>query len=127
MVNDNAPSKKLSHTDYIIAGAASGLVTRALCQPLDVLKIRLQLQVEPITQSNISKYRSILQTIVLISHEEGIKAFWKGHVPAQLLSIVYGAVQFWCFETLCKHVNGLNLPKLYTPVINFSSGFVAGM
>lgn len=28
--------------DYAIAGAASGFITRFLCQPLDVIKIRFQ-------------------------------------------------------------------------------------
>ena len=34
----------------MLAGAVSGLVTRALVSPLDVIKIRMQLQVEPITK-----------------------------------------------------------------------------
>lgn len=118
--------KNLTNGDYMVAGAASGFVTRALCQPLDVLKIRLQLQVEPITQSSVSKYRSLLQAIILISQEEGIKSFWKGHVPAQLLSVVYGGVQFWCFELLCSKLNSFNAVKPYKPIVNFSSGFVAG-
>lgn len=101
-------------------------MTRALCQPLDVLKIRLQLQVEPIKQLSISKYRSLFQAVYIIKQEEGIKSFWKGHVPAQLLSIVYGGSQFWSFEILCKIAYSFNLDKFYTPLVNFSSGFIAG-
>ncbi|KRT78680.1 mitochondrial carrier protein [Oryctes borbonicus] len=126
MVNESTRREKISQSDYAVAGAVSGFVTRAVCQPLDVLKIRLQLQVEPISQTSISKYRSILQACILIRNEEGIRSFWKGHVPAQLLSIVYGGVQFWSFETLCRKANTFNLAKSYTPLVNFSSGFVAG-
>ena len=34
--------------DSLLAGSVSGVVTRLLTAPLDVLKIRFQLQIEPI-------------------------------------------------------------------------------
>lgn len=80
-------------SDHAIAGAVSGFITRFCCQPLDVIKIRFQLQVEPITNHPVSKYRSVIHAFYSIPKEEGIYALWKGHVPAQLLSIVYGMSQ----------------------------------
>jgi solute carrier family 25 thiamine pyrophosphate transporter 19 len=91
--------KKLTSWDYMLAGGASSAATRALCQPLDVLKIRLQLQVE---SGAAAKYRSLPQTATAILREEGIIAFWKGHLPAQALSITYGVVQFASFEAFTK-------------------------
>lgn len=73
-----------SNTDRFLAGAFSGLITRAVVQPLDVLKIRFQLQVEPIAKdSPTSKYRGFWQAGATIVREEGLASLWKGHVPAQ--------------------------------------------
>lgn len=83
--------KKNSNLTYVIAGFTSGCMTRFFCQPLDVVKIRFQLQVEPISRSSsVSKYRSLTQTFVCIIREESIIALWKGHIPAQILSGIYG-------------------------------------
>nr|XP_021526534.1 mitochondrial thiamine pyrophosphate carrier [Aotus nancymaae] len=77
-----------------VAGSVSGLVTRALISPFDVIKIRFQLQHERLSRRDPNaKYHGILQAIRQILQEEGPTAFWKGHIPAQILSIGYGAVQ----------------------------------
>ncbi|XP_023648979.1 mitochondrial thiamine pyrophosphate carrier isoform X2 [Paramormyrops kingsleyae] len=79
-----------------LAGSLSGMVTRAMISPLDVIKIRFQLQIEKLSsQSKQGKYWGLWQASCRILSEEGTTAFWKGHVPAQLLSICYGAVQVY--------------------------------
>ncbi|KAJ7316013.1 hypothetical protein JRQ81_002175 [Phrynocephalus forsythii] len=96
----------LSTGEIAAAGSASGLVTRAMISPFDVLKIRFQLQIEQLSSRNQqAKYHGIRQAIWRIFQEEGPTAFWKGHVPAQLLSITYGGVQFVSFELLTKMVH----------------------
>ena len=52
-----------------------------------------QLQVEPLSKTTNSKYTGLSQAFVNILQEEGAAALWKGHVPAQMLSIAYGIVQ----------------------------------
>lgn len=120
--------ENLNQFDFMIAGGGSGFITRAICQPLDVLKIRFQLQVEPISHQHVSKYRSIPQAVTLIWREEGVQAFWKGHVPAQWLSVIYGVAQFWAFEVLSRNAQKLNLPQSHgmTPIVNFTCGSIAG-
>ncbi|KAK2112039.1 hypothetical protein P7K49_011786 [Saguinus oedipus] len=89
-----------------VAGSVSGLVTRALISPFDVIKIRFQLQHERLSRKDPNaKYHGILQAIRRILQEEGPTAFWKGHIPAQILSIGYGAVQFLSFEMLTELVH----------------------
>ncbi|XP_030765919.1 mitochondrial thiamine pyrophosphate carrier-like [Sitophilus oryzae] len=128
MVGWSKSNEKLNQFDFAFAGGASGFLTRAVCQPLDVLKIRFQLQVEPISHhpQHASKYRSIFQAVELIFKEEGIKAFWKGHIPAQWLSISYGVAQFWAFEVLSRNAHALNYSPKMKPVVNFTCGSIAG-
>lgn len=107
------------------AGAFAGSFTRAVAQPLDVLKIRFQLQVEPVKSG--SKYSSVLQAAKTIVKEEGITTLWSGHIPAQLLSISFGILQFSTFERLtqvCQQVDH-TFYHAQKHWINFSSGAIA--
>ena len=65
----------LSPAEVSLAGAASGAITRLLCQPLDVAKIRLQLQAET---GGARKYSSLVELLVKLPREEGLRALWKG-------------------------------------------------
>uniref|UniRef100_A0A8C5U1H7 Solute carrier family 25 member 19 n=1 Tax=Malurus cyaneus samueli TaxID=2593467 RepID=A0A8C5U1H7_9PASS len=96
MVGYDPEAKCVSTAEAAAAGSASGLVTRVLVSPLDVLKIRFQLQIEQLSSRNpTAKYHGILQAVQRIFREEGMTAFWKGHVPAQFLSVGFGAVQIY--------------------------------
>jgi hypothetical protein len=56
------------------AGALAGVVARFVVGPLDVLKIRFQVQLEPIGRGGLpSKYTSMRQALVTIVKEEGVK------------------------------------------------------
>ncbi|KAL1379083.1 hypothetical protein pipiens_015161 [Culex pipiens pipiens] len=122
---DRDKDDKSSNTG--IAGGFAACVTRFICQPLDVLKIRFQLQVEPLSEDHMtSKYRTIVQSTRLVYQEEGLRAFWKGHNPAQVLSIIYGVSQFSSYE----HCNAL-LRRFATfeehhNVRNFMCGALSG-
>lgn len=131
MVGYDPANKDVQLPQYAfgVAGALSGFVTRAISQPLDVLKIRLQLQEQPIRKTLFSKYHGLYHAVKTIWKEETVVAFWKGHAPAQLLSIVFGLVQFSSFELLTKIV-WQQLPPYVTvdfrPITHFTCGGLAG-
>ena len=52
---------KLTASDHMAAGAISSAMTRAALQPLDVLKIRMQLQVETKAEA---KFPSVPSAVV---------------------------------------------------------------
>nr|XP_014435754.1 mitochondrial thiamine pyrophosphate carrier isoform X2 [Pelodiscus sinensis] len=118
--------KSISAVEVALAGSASGFVTRALISPLDVIKIRFQLQIEQISSRNpLAKYHGILQSTHRILLEEGLTAFWKGHVPAQLLSVSYGAVQFVTFECLTELVHNATPYNARNFIVHFVCGGLA--
>lgn len=122
-------SRESKSSQNAIAGAFSGFLTRFFTQPLDVLKIRFQLQVEPISHSSLSsKYRSNFHCLSCIVREEGFISLWKGHVPGQYLSIVYGAIQFWAFEVTTKSISKMRPPEGESEkfLLNFNCGALAG-
>jgi solute carrier family 25 thiamine pyrophosphate transporter 19 len=94
MSNLVSSTNEITPTMSIMAGSISGLIVRFVVAPLDIVKIRLQLH------SDAEKYKSVSSTIRSIWKNEGIKAFWKGNLPAELLYVVYGGIQFTAFTTI---------------------------
>jgi len=117
----------LTPAEVSLAGAASGALTRLVCQPLDVAKIRLQLQVEVGT---MKKYKNLPQLLLTLPREEGVVALWKGHVPAQMLSVTYGLASFAVFESLTVRLGESRVvgehPE-YKPVVHFVCGGLGGV
>lgn len=113
-----------------VAGAISGAVSRFLVGPLDVMKIRFQVQLEPIStigsagRGMHSKYTSLHQAFLTILKEEGMSGLWRGTVPGQLLAIPYTAVQFVALEQAKRAATTLGVRN--HPAEPFVSGALAG-
>lgn len=78
---------------HFIRGMLSGAISRVAIEPLDVIKIHMQLQ-----ESSASV--RIIPTVRRIYSAEGIGGFWKGNVFGISLYTVYSGVQFYLFHTL---------------------------
>ncbi|KAF3165328.1 mitochondrial thiamine pyrophosphate transporter [Orbilia oligospora] len=117
----------------IIAGAVAGVVSRFCIAPLDVVKIRLQLQPRLLSQSTTpipttgTIYNGIYDTMRTIVREEGVTALWKGNIPAELLYLTYGAAQFFFYAQTQSFLSSSPLTShLPTTMINTCSGGIAG-
>lgn len=109
-----------------LAGGLSGFLTRALTQPLDCIKVRHQLQVEPIQKNTGAKYTSTIQTLLLMFKEEGIRGLWKGHVPGQILSITYGFGQFLAYDQFNRQSRKIQFFNDHSDTRHIVAGGFAG-
>ncbi len=80
---------------------------RFVIAPLDVVKIRLQLQThslsDPLSHRDLKGspiYKGTLPTIKHILREEGITGLWKGNIPAELMYVSYSAIQFTTYRSV---------------------------
>ncbi|EPE27159.1 Mitochondrial carrier [Glarea lozoyensis ATCC 20868] len=121
-------------TQVVIAGATAGLIARFVIAPLDVVKIRLQLQTHSLTKppspgalTTSPKYRGTVSTLKQIFREEGITGLWKGNIPAELMYVSYSAIQFTAYRSITLALQktvGEN--KLPSAVESFIAGASAG-
>lgn len=126
MVGFEPNSVQLTKFEYGFASASSGVLTRIVCQPFDVVKIRFQLQLEPIKKGSAAKYTSIAGAFAQIPREEGARALWKGLIPAQLLSVAFNTSQFVAFEVITRNVFPLLPAKLQMPDMKPATHFLCG-
>ncbi|KAE8446372.1 mitochondrial thiamine pyrophosphate transporter [Mollisiaceae sp. DMI_Dod_QoI] len=96
-----------SKTQVVIAGGVAGLIARFVIAPLDVVKIRLQLQThslsDPLSHQDLRGspiYKGTLSTLKHILRQEGITGLWKGNIPAELMYVSYSAIQFTTYRSV---------------------------
>lgn len=124
-------SQQGTRTQVVISGAVAGLISRFCIAPLDVVKIRLQLQThslsDPLTCDGIKgpTYRGVWGTLRTIRRQEGIRALWKGNIPAELLYVCYGGAQFVAYRTISQAQETLPY-RLPSTAESFVSGALAG-
>lgn len=88
----------------LTSGAVAGAVSRMIIAPLDVVKIRQQIQHTGGGGGGgapAATYRNIGHAFTRIWHEEGLRGFWKGNMAAQAMVVPYCALSFVSYE-FCK-------------------------
>ncbi|KAH1046426.1 hypothetical protein J1N35_037210 [Gossypium stocksii] len=119
------------------AGAISGGISRTVTSPLDVIKIRFQVQLEPTSSWALlrgdllgsSKYTGMSQATKDILREEGLPGFWRGNVPALLMVMPYTAIQFAVLHKLKTFASGSSKTVDHlsiSPYLSYISGGLAG-
>lgn len=145
--------KRLSAFTQAMAGAFAGGISRVTVAPLDVIKIRMQVQVERVGGGGgggmvggsggasaaaaaaasgggggglgVGKYRGILQCATTILREEGARGLWAGTVPALFLWVPYTAIQFAALGEFRRYAERAGSDP-ESPPIAFAGGAVVG-
>ncbi|KAI9746133.1 MAG: mitochondrial thiamine pyrophosphate transporter [Claussenomyces sp. TS43310] len=109
---------------------------RFIVAPLDVVKIRLQLQThslsEPLSHTEAKLrgspiYKGTISTIKRIFRDEGLAGLWKGNVPAEFMYVAYSAIQFTTYRTATMALHKtLGDHQLSTAAESFIAGASAG-
>ncbi|KAI9322586.1 mitochondrial carrier domain-containing protein [Dichotomocladium elegans] len=98
---------KLNTYEAAFCGATAGVVARFFTAPLDVVKIRMQLQTHRKQFRFLSthgsgtptvKYGHIIPAFKTILREEGIKGLYKGNLSAEYLLLCYNAIEFCVYK-----------------------------
>ncbi len=92
--------------DEMVAGGISGGVSRMVIAPLDVIKIRLQLESCP-RMTRIPAFSGTWSMLTTVFEEEGIKGLWRGNSSAIALWAGFDAIQFSMYGTLLRNLEAL--------------------
>lgn len=104
----------------VTAGGVAAFLGRFCSQPLEVIKLQVQLQ----NKKNIQK-NTIPVIISQIWKYDGMRGFFRGHNAAQVLGILQGSAQFWGFNQFKIILNETPL-RNFAHVRDFMSGSIAG-
>ena len=68
--------------------------------PLDLVKTRLQIQGEGVSQVTRSQYRGMFRTMAGVVREEGITRLWQGCTPGLARHLIYSGVRMNLYDVL---------------------------
>ncbi|CAJ1366200.1 unnamed protein product [Effrenium voratum] len=88
----------------LVASAIGAGIAEATTLPTDVAKVRLQIQSSSVGEL---RYHGMVDCIVKVAKVEGIRALWKGIVPALVRQVSYHSFTFVLYEPIKEMVSVL--------------------
>lgn len=116
------PKHKLTVWEELGCGAVAGGVSRFIIAPLDVIKIRFQVQ--HTQHSGLYHYTGVLDAFKTVAKEEGIRAFWKGNLAAELMVVPWAAISFLTHQRFKALFQDSRTPTS-SPLTSLLSGSIA--
>mmetsp|Transcript_130534 Transcript_130534/g.278991 ORF Transcript_130534/g.278991 Transcript_130534/m.278991 type:complete len:288 (-) Transcript_130534:64-927(-) len=88
-----------------VASAIGAGIAEVVTLPLDVAKVRLQVQN---TAGGEIRYRGMIDCVVKVGRVEGVRALWKGLAPALIRQVSYHSFTFVLYEPVKVLTSGLS-------------------
>lgn len=106
----------------LLSGAGAGVVCTLLCAPLDVTKVRMQVQ----GSLGGKRYSGgVFASIQKIYIEEGLKGVFKGVGPALVTVPLFWGVYWPIYDRMKVHLEEKH-PSISTPMVHILSAVMAG-
>ena len=115
------PSPSSASLHSFLSGAGAGAVSSILCCPLDVAKVRIQIQ----GTLGIQRYTTTLGTLKLIMKEEGMRGCFRGLGPALCNVPLFWSI-YWCTYDQLKFKLAATFPSISQHMIHLYSAITAG-
>ena len=124
MLGEGDKSNSWRLLTHFVAGGLAGCAGTLASAPCDVVRTRLVAQAEPV-------YRSIWHAVIQLWGEGGVAAFYKGALPAMMMTAPQAALQFGFYSLFTSMVskvpfNGSSSSSISIPE-SLSCGGLAGM
>jgi solute carrier family 25 (mitochondrial folate transporter), member 32 len=109
--------------NHLVAGTAGGVITALLLHPLDLIKVRLQVQDGRVVAT---RYTGIVSAVRTIASQEGLRGFYRGAVPGAWGSGASWGLYFYFYERAKRRMlpaadKHAPLPATATPPSDTSS------
>lgn len=116
-------------TTNLLAGASAGITAVSVTYPLDVVRARLAMQSEGLLKGK--PYRGMMDALITISKEEGIRALYRGMGATNCGVGPYAGLKFASYEAIksafssALHVEESELPTYARVISGASAGAIA--
>lgn len=107
----------------VIAGVVAGAISSAICNPTDLLKIRMQAEYQSVF--NVRR-KGMLQSFASIFKEEGIRGLYRGVGPTAQRAAVIAGVELPVYDWCKKKILDLKIMG-DNPYTHFCASGVAGL
>lgn len=106
----------------LISGAGAGIACSILCAPLDVAKVRMQVQ----GSLHMHKYSTASQTLKLIFKEEGIRGCFRGLGPTLVTVPLFWSIYWTTYDALKESLSRFVYLENSKHLQHVSSAIIAG-
>jgi solute carrier family 25 folate transporter 32 len=119
---NNPTAKGKGALPSLVAGALAGAVNTVVCCPLDVAKVRMQVQ----GSMGLKKYFGIVSSLRTIYGEEGTRGMFRGLGPALMTVPLFWGIYFYSYDYMKIALSDVEMLQNRTSLKHVCAAVCAG-